>query len=38
MKPAVAGIPARASIAIVSGQASSGFSAARPRTERMLSP
>ncbi len=38
MKPTVAGSPARASIAIVSGQASSGRSAPRPWTERIESP
>ena len=38
MKPTVAGSPARASIEIVSGQASSGRSAPRPRTARIESP
>ena len=38
MKPAVPGSPARASIEIVSGQASSGRSRPRPWTAVMSSP
>ena len=38
MNPAVAGNPARASMAIVSGQASAGRSAPKPSTALMSSP
>ena len=38
MNPAVAGNPARASMEIVSGQASSGRSRPRPWTDLMSSP
>ena len=38
MKPAVAGMPASASIAIVMGQASRGRSAASPASAEMSSP
>ena len=38
MKPAVAGMPARPSIASVIAAASRGCSAPRPATERMSSP
>ena len=38
MKPTVPGSPARASIEIVSGQASSGRSRPRPSTASMSSP
>jgi hypothetical protein len=38
MKPAVAGMPARPSIAIVIGHASSGCARPRPSSERRSSP